>query len=88
MSHETPDPTPSTPVSPKVSYGAVTGLLAAIVAAVLGGLVINPDALGVELPTWVTFLLLTGAPVVVQAATAYAKRDPLRDAGARHRLEG
>lgn len=64
----------STPTSPKVTAGALAGGLATVVVGVAG-------MLGLELPTGVgeaTGVLL-GAVVV--AVAAWAKRDPLRDAG-------
>ena len=72
----------ATPVSPKVSFGALAGVLAAVVAAILSALLVDPTALGVDMPQWLLFLLVASAPVIIQALTAYAKSDPLRDAGA------
>ena len=67
-------------VSPKVSWGAAAGVLAAVVSAVLGALIVEPDSLG-SMPKWLTLLLIAGGPVLVQALTAYTKTDPLRAAG-------
>ena len=64
----------STPLSPKVTAGALAGALTTVVVAVAA-------LLGFELPAGVgeSVGVLLGAVVV--SVVAWAKRDPLRDAG-------
>lgn len=71
----------TTPTSPKVVWGTVAGLVAAVLAALLTSLIADPAGLGVDLPLWLVFLLNSAGPVVIGFLAAYAKRDPLRDAG-------
>lgn len=71
---------PTTPVSPKAVWGALVTLLVSIVLAILAapGLLDYLDAL----PPFVQFIIMAAIPPVVSFLGAYAKRDPLRDAGA------
>lgn len=66
--------TPTTPISPKVATGALAGASATLIVACAA-------LLGIELPPGVGEAVgtLLGSLAVVVAA--WAKRDPLRDAG-------
>ncbi len=63
-----------TPISPKVTTGALAGALATVIVGIAG-------LLGLDLPAGIAESsgVLLGAAVV--AIAAWAKRDPLRDAG-------
>lgn len=64
----------STPISPKVTTGALAGAVATVIVAVAG-------LLGMELPAGVAEASGVLFGVLVTTVAAWAKRDPLRDAG-------
>lgn len=74
--------TPTTPTSPKAVWAGLGTLLASIVLAILTAPGLADYLAGI--PAWVQFLVLAAIPPVVAFLSAYAKRDPLRDAGQVH----
>lgn len=70
----------STPVSPKVLWGTVSGLLAAAALSFLQALAGNHEFLD-ALPPWAKMLVTAAIPVAIAALAAYLKRDHLRDVG-------
>lgn len=83
MSTTTNVPITTTPPSPKFWMAFAATLLASVVAAVCTGVIANPDMLN-GLPAWAAAVIVFALPPIAAAAGAYAKRDPLRDAGAEH----
>lgn len=73
----------TTPPSPKFWAALALTTAASVIAAVCTGIIANPDLLG-GLPPWAAAVIVFALPPIAAAAGAYAKRDPLRDAGAEH----
>lgn len=70
----------NTPLSPKVLWGTVSGLLAAAALSFLQALAGNHEFLD-ALPPWAKMLVTAAIPVAIAALAAYLKRDHLRDVG-------